>query len=249
MLEISSCSAGYAGRQALSSVSLSLAPGTAGCVLGPSGCGKTTLLMVAAGLKAPDAGGVTVGGEPVRAGDPRVGLILQDYGLFPWFTALDNVAVGHRIRGRGRHESRRRGLATLARFGLAHKADSYPGALSGGERQRVAIARAVTLGPSVLLMDEPFSALDAMTREDLQDLLVATVGETGLSVLMVTHSIEEAAFVGHTIWVLSEAPGRLVDHWDNPGQGGRGFRSDPAFFRTCTALRTMLRGAGTRARA
>ncbi len=219
-------------------------------MIGPSGCGKTTLLMVAAGLKQRDAGNVSLDGAEVRAGDPRIGIILQDYGLFPWYTALENAAIGHRVRGLPPRASRAAAAATLARFGLEEKADSYPAALSGGERQRVAIARALTLNPSVLLMDEPFSALDALTRETLQDVLLATVAREGLSVLLVTHSIEEAAFLGSIVWLMAGPPGRIVGRFDSAeGQGRPEYRTNPAFFRTCTAIRSAMRGAGDTARA
>jgi NitT/TauT family transport system ATP-binding protein len=245
MLELHDCSAGYDGRQAVVSASLAVDTGRIGCVIGPSGCGKTTLLMLAAGLKSPDAGSVTLDGRPVQAGDPRVAIILQDYGLFPWFTALENAAIGHRIRGLPARASRDAAAATLARFGLAEKAGSYPATLSGGERQRVAIARALTLRPSVLLMDEPFSALDALTRESLQDVLLATVLEERVSVLLVTHSIEEAACLGSAVWLLSDAPGRIVARFDNPGQGSAEYRNDPAFFHTCTMIRAAMRSSGS----
>jgi ABC-type nitrate/sulfonate/bicarbonate transport system ATPase subunit len=241
MLTLSNCSAGYDGRPALVSTSLAVEAGKIGCVIGPSGCGKTTLLMVAAGLKQRNEGEVTLEGREVRAGDPRVGIILQDYGLFPWFTALENAAIGHRVRGQPARASRAAAAATLARFGLKEKADSYPSALSGGERQRVAIARALTLSPSVLLMDEPFSALDALTRESLQDLLLGTVAREGLCVLLVTHSIEEAACLGSTVWLMGDAPGRIVARFDSAeGQGGPEYRSAPAFFHTCTAIRAAM---------
>ena len=250
MLALSNCTAGYEGRPALAGVSLEVEPGKIGCVIGPSGCGKTTLLMVAAGLKERDAGSATIDGEAVRAGDPRLGIILQDYGLFPWYTALENTAIGHRVRGLSARASSAAASATLARFGLQEKSGSYPAALSGGERQRVAIARALTLNPSVLLMDEPFSALDALTREALQDIVLATVAREGLSVLLVTHSIEEAAFLGSTVWLMDGPPGRIVARFDgSEGQGRPEYRGDAAFFRTCTDIRSRMRRAGDAARA
>jgi ABC-type nitrate/sulfonate/bicarbonate transport system ATPase subunit len=240
MLEISDCSAGYAGKSVLHSISLLVETGRTACIVGPSGCGKTTLLMVAAGLKKPDVGVVTLDGEEVVAGDRRVGLILQQYGLFPWFTAGENVSLGLRIRGmnaRTRQEIVRR---ELQRVGLGDCSSSYPCALSGGQQQRVAIARSLALAPKLLLMDEPFSALDAMTRESLQEVLLALLLERGLTVLLVTHSIEEAVYLGSTIWLMAGSPGRLVARFDNPGQAAKGYREDPAFFKMCTEIKRSM---------
>ena len=240
MLEINDCGAGYPGKNVLHSITLSVETGRTACIIGPSGCGKTTLLMVAAGLKKPDAGKVRLDGAEVAAGDLRVGLILQQYGLFPWFTAGQNVALGLRIRGIDAR--RRQGIVRreLERVGLGECSDSYPCALSGGQQQRVAIARSLALAPKLLLMDEPFSALDAMTRESLQEVLLALLRETGLTVLLVTHSIEEAVYLGSTIWLMAGYPGRLVACFDNPGQSAPGYREDPAFFRLCTEIRRSM---------
>lgn len=240
MLEINECSAGYAGKSVLQSISLSVETGQTACIVGPSGCGKTTLLMVAAGLKKPVAGAVRLDGAEVAAGDRRVGLILQQYGLFPWFTAGENVALGLRIRGIDAHT--RQGIVRreLDRVGLGECSGSFPSALSGGQQQRVAIARSMALAPKLLLMDEPFSALDAMTRESLQEILLSSLRERGLTVLLVTHSIEEAVYLGSTIWLMAGSPGRLVACFNNPGQAASGYREDPAFFRLCTKIRRSM---------
>jgi ABC-type nitrate/sulfonate/bicarbonate transport system ATPase subunit len=241
MLELRECSASYPGRPALDRVSLAVRAGQTGCIVGPSGCGKTTLLMLAAGLKRPDAGAVLLEGTAVAAGDRRIGLILQEYGLFPWFTALENVALGLRIRGVKARPRRVEAAAALTRVGLSGKGGSFPRALSGGERQRVAIARGMVHSPRLLLMDEPFSALDALTRESSQELLLTTLRGSAIAVLLVTHSIEEAAILGRTIWLLSGAPGRVVERFENPGQGTSGYRADPAFFRLCGRIREAMR--------
>jgi len=243
MLEFRECSAGYAGRLVLENVSLSVGEGRTGCIVGPSGCGKTTLLMVAAGLKLPSAGSVLLEGRAVTAGDRRIGLVLQEYGLFPWFTAMENVALGLRIRGTGARALQPAVAEALDRVGLQGKAGSYPAALSGGERQRVAIARSMVLMPRLLLMDEPFSALDALTRESLQDLLLATLRDTGIAVLLVTHSIEEAVFLGRTIWLLSGSPGGIAACFDNPGQESPGYRCDPTFFHLCGRIRGSMKSS------
>jgi ABC-type nitrate/sulfonate/bicarbonate transport system ATPase subunit len=249
MLALSDCAASWSGKPAIADIGLSLPAGACGCVVGPSGCGKSTLLLVAAGLKAQDRGSVLLDGTPVAPGDPRVALVLQDYGLFPWLTALDNAALGLRMRGATARAARSKAMDMLDRFGLAPRAPAHPAALSGGERQRVALARALCLSPAVLLMDEPFSALDAMSRDALQDLLLATVEREKLAVLLVTHSVEEAATLGRSIWLLAGAPGRITASLDNPGQGRPAFRGDPAWFGTVTALRVALRAAGSPVRA
>jgi NitT/TauT family transport system ATP-binding protein len=241
VLEIRDCTAGYDGRPVLDSVSLSIAAGRTGCIVGPSGCGKTTLLSVAAGLKAPDRGSVSLDGEPVGAGDRRVGLIIQHYGLFPWFTALENVALGLRIRGQGRRARLEAARRELDRVGLGASGDCFPRQLSGGQQQRVAIARSLALRPRLLLMDEPFSALDAMSRESLQLILLSLLAEQDLCVLLVTHSIDEAVFLGSTVWLLAGAPGRIVASWENPGQGGADYREDPAFFALETGIRHAMK--------
>jgi NitT/TauT family transport system ATP-binding protein len=244
MLQLIECSAGYGPRDALCSVSMNVAPGRTACIVGPNGCGKTTLLMLAAGLKSPSAGTVLVGGRPCAPGDRRVGLILQQYGLFPWFTVQQNVEVGLKIRGTRAQERRRRALHEIARAGLQGCENLYPAELSGGQQQRVAIARAFALEPRLLLMDEPFSALDALNREALQDLLVSSSSESPPAILLVTHSIEEAVYVGNEIWVLTGAPGRVAGRFENPGWGSREYRATEGFFRMCAQIRSVMRGAG-----
>jgi ABC-type nitrate/sulfonate/bicarbonate transport system ATPase subunit len=237
MLELSECSAAYGPRMALSSVTLTVPAGRTACIVGPSGCGKTTLLMLAAGLKEPSAGTVRVAGEPARPGNRRVGLVLQHYGLFPWFTARQNVELGLAIRGTPVAERRRIAVRELERAGLEGCGNLYPSELSGGQQQRVAIARAYALEPGLLLMDEPFSALDALTRETLQDLLLKP-GRP--SFLLVTHSVEEAVYLGNEIWVLAGSPGRIAGRFENPGQGSQGYRAEAGFFRLCREVRALM---------
>jgi len=167
-------------------------------------------------------------------------LILQHYGLFPWFTVAENVALGLRVRRVSAGE--RRGLVArqLSRLGLDECAARYPNELSGGQQQRVAIARSMALAPRLLLMDEPFSALDAMSRESLQDILVEMLEGRGIIALMVTHSIEEAVYLGGTIWLLAGSPARIQARFDNPGQGKPGYRTDPSFFRLCGEVRAIM---------
>ena len=239
MLEISECSAAYGARAALSSVSLTVKDGETACVVGPSGCGKTTLLMIAAGLKTPSAGTALLDGKAVAPGSREVGLILQQYGLFPWFTVRENVELGLRIRDVPLRKRRDISAGEISRVGLDGCESFFPRELSGGQQQRVAIARARALKPRLLLMDEPFSALDALSREALQDLLLPSARE-GTSILLVTHSIEEAVYLGHVVWVLTGTPGRVAGFFENPSQGAREFRRQPEFFRLCGEVRAMM---------
>jgi NitT/TauT family transport system ATP-binding protein len=240
MLQLNEISAGYSGRTVVASVSLTVETGRTACIVGPSGCGKTTLLTVAAGLMTPEAGEVCLDGEPIAPGDRRVGLILQQYGLFPWFTARENVELGLRIRGAESAARRASAERELARMGLLECAERYPRELSGGQQQRVAIARSMALSPQLLLMDEPFSALDALTRESLQEMLLDALRQRKLSVLLVTHSIEEAVYLGAEVWLSSGAPGRVAGRFENPGQGSVGYRADPRFFQLCTRIRACM---------
>lgn len=241
MLEISDLAASYPGAGTVfEGVSIRVAPGRTECVIGPSGCGKTTLLLAACRLREPDAGEVLLDGTPVAAGDPRVGLVLQQYGLLPWLTAAGNAVLGLRVRGMPRRDRSAAAAALLARVGLAARAGSYPSGLSGGEQQRVAIARALSLSPRLLLLDEPFSALDALTRESLQDLLISLMAERLMGAVLVTHSMDEAAYLGDGISLLAGTPARVVERFENPGRGSRSFRTSPEFFQLETRIRKAM---------
>ena len=168
MLELDDCTARYGSFTVFASVSLIVRDTEVVAVVGPSGCGKTTLLHVAAALRPPEEGSVLLAGRHLIRGDRRIGFVQQHYGLFPWFTAFANVELGLKLRSVTREERRRRAEAALSEVGLAARADHFPGELSGGEQQRVALARTNALEPEVLLLDEPFSSLDAFTREALQ---------------------------------------------------------------------------------
>jgi NitT/TauT family transport system ATP-binding protein len=240
MLLLESCSAGYGGRRVVEDFTLSVAERETEAIIGPSGCGKSTLLTVAAGLKAPEQGRVLLDGAAVVEGDRRVGLILQQYGLFPWFTVEQNVELGLRIRGVPVRERAAAAAAELARVGLGSLGGRHPGEISGGQQQRAAIARSLVLSPQLLLMDEPFSALDALTRESLQELLLAVLGERRMAAVIVTHSIEEAVYLGRHVTLMAGEPGKAVSRFDNPGQGAPGYRSDPAFFRLCGEVRACM---------
>ncbi len=180
------------------------------CLLGASGCGKSTLLRVVAGFEAPSAGRVSVSGRPVTGPGPDRGMVFQDYGLFPWLTVRENVGFGPRARGLPRAEVARTTDRFVAAVGLERFAGAYPHQLSGGMKQRVAIARVLANDAKLVLMDEPFGALDAMTRERLQDELLGIWDAQGLTVLFVTHAIEEAILLADRVVVMSPGPGHIV---------------------------------------
>ncbi|MBX6377361.1 MAG: ABC transporter ATP-binding protein [Clostridia bacterium] len=209
-------------------------------VIGPSGCGKTTLLHCLAGL-LPSTGGelAVLGAPPGRAG-ARLALLFQDSGLLPWKTVLGNVQLGPAVRGlrgKAQAEEARRALDAL---GLWELRDRYPSELSGGQRQRVALARVLAQRPELLLLDEPFSALDALTREALQVFLLELWRRSGCAVVIVTHGIEEAVFLGRRILVLTPPPARLAAVVDNPRAGDPSYRQSAAFHRACVEVRAAL---------
>jgi ABC-type nitrate/sulfonate/bicarbonate transport system ATPase subunit len=230
--------------RALEGVSLRVAAGEPIALIGPSGCGKSTFLLLAAGLLRPSGGEVELDGAPLAGVRRETALILQDHGLMPWKTVEDNAALGLRIRGASVRESRERSREALGRVGLAEFARSYPGELSGGMRQRVGLARAVALDADLFLMDEPLSALDALQREDLQEVLLNLWRRRGHSQVLVTHSIEEAAFLGRRIVVLSQRPGHVQSIVENPGMGSPGHRESAAFLACCAELRAILAAEG-----
>jgi NitT/TauT family transport system ATP-binding protein len=233
-------------------------------VIGVSGCGKSTLLHLIVGVRDARAGAITVNGEsvPRKKNRGKTGLVLQDYGLLPWATVRENVELGLKIRGfYGQDQMQvangklqmpednspyalRPTLVDfwLERFGLSALRDKYPVQISGGQRQRVAIARTLVLEPDVLLMDEPFSALDEPTREDLEQLTLTLQNETKTTTVFVTHSIEEAVFLGRKILVLGApphfSPPRVVE---NPGAGCVSYRDEPMFLERAKELREMLK--------
>ena len=201
------------GRPILENINLKVRRREFICVVGPSGCGKTTLLRLIAGLVHPDAGEVIYDGQVVGEPASDVALIFQDYSkaLLPWRTASGNVSLALEASGTPKPERAQRIRALLDKVGLAHHADKYPAQLSGGMQQRLQIARCLAQGPSVLLMDEPFGALDAMTRQVLQDevLRIAESGHT--SVFFVTHDLEEAIYLGDRVVALRPNPGRVAE--------------------------------------
>ncbi|MDQ0470899.1 ABC transporter ATP-binding protein [Labrys wisconsinensis] len=210
----------YDGRRgdgvlALDTVSLEVRQGEFLCLLGASGCGKSTLLNMFAGFVAPTGGEIRLREERIEAIEPRCGMVFQSYALFPWKTVRENVGFGPKMRGCGRAERRDIAERFLAMVGLSGFAEHYPAELSGGMQQRVTLARCLAADPEVMLMDEPFAALDAMTREVLQGELMRIQRQSGKTVVFVTHNIDEALVMADRIVVMSPRPGRIAALIDN----------------------------------
>lgn len=228
------------GFQVIEGLSFSLETGRTMAIIGPSGCGKTTLLYILAGLTRQTEGKVVINGRNVEGPSPEVSFILQDFGLLPWKTVLDNVCLGMKLRGTPAEERVSRAERLLEELGLEQHRDHYPARLSGGERQRVAIGRALATEPKLLLMDEPFSSLDTLTRERMQEMLLDIRKRNGLTVAIVTHSIEEAAFLGDSVLVLGGRPATVRALIENPGVGETGHRGTDSYFAACKSIRRAV---------
>lgn len=210
-IRITGVSKAYGVNTVLKNVDLSLAENSFTCLLGPSGCGKSTLLSMIGGFARPSKGSVIVDGSVISEPSADRGVVFQEYGLFPWRTALDNVAFGPMLAGRSRVEQVATAQRYLAMVNLAGHENKYPSDLSGGMKQRVAIARALANEPSILLMDEPFGALDAQTREILQEELLRICEQKKMTVVFVTHSISESIFLADQIVVMATRPGGVKE--------------------------------------
>ncbi|HYN97949.1 MAG TPA: ABC transporter ATP-binding protein [Pilimelia sp.] len=229
---------------ALSDVDLTIAGGEFLVIVGPSGCGKSTLLEMLGGLAEPTAGRVLVDGAPVTGPGLDRGIVFQQYALFPWRTARGNVEFGLEAKRVPRRERAARARDYLDLVGLAGFHDRYPHELSGGMKQRVAIARSLAYDPAVLLMDEPFAAVDAQTRDGLQDELLRIWERTGKTILFITHGISEAVYLGQRVAVMTSRPGRIKQVIDIPltGRTGKGdLRSSPEFGRYRHEIWSLLR--------
>ncbi|RUO99090.1 ABC transporter ATP-binding protein [Hyphomicrobium sp.] len=241
-IEISRLFKSFAGKRhstlVLENVSLAIPAGEFLTIVGASGCGKSTLLRIIAGLEAADSGVILVGGKPINGPGVDRAVVFQDYSLFPWLTAKQNVLFSRRLAAnthdnlaleRGAEEERAQKLISLV--GLSAAEDAYPSQLSGGMRQRIAIARALMSKPAIILMDEPFGALDAQTREVMQDLVLSVVAQEGTTILFVTHDVEEALYLGSRVVLMSPHPGRIDTIYDVPLPKTRNvmMRVDPRF--------------------
>ena len=218
-------------------------------ILGTSGCGKTTLLYLLAGLQFPTSGQLLMDGQSLTRPRPRTGLILQDYGLLPWATVRENAELGLKVRNfygaDGVHtpkdyQPEQNVTPWLERLGIAAFANKYPSQISGGQRQRAAIARTLALQPDLLLMDEPFSSLDAVIRADLQSLTLELCAEENITLIIVTHNIEEAAAMGQKILLLGAPPNQEVRIFENPTVREANYRESQDYLTLCQTLRVEL---------
>lgn len=236
MLQISHLSADYGGKPALADINLTLESGELLVVLGPSGCGKTTLLNLIAGFVPYQHGSITLEGQRVTGPGAERGVVFQNEGLLTWRNVQDNVALGLQLAGVDKAQRRQAAAQMLKKVGLEGAEKRFIWQLSGGQRQRVGIARALAANPQLLLLDEPFGALDAFTREQMQTLLLKLWHETGKQVLLITHDIEEAIFMATELVLLSPGPGRVVERLRLDfsrrfvaGESCRSIKSDPRF--------------------
>jgi NitT/TauT family transport system ATP-binding protein len=227
---------------ALDHVDLHVDDGELVCLLGSSGCGKSTLLSIIGGLEVPTAGRVTVEGDVVVGPAADRGMVFQGYSLFPWLSVRKNIAFGLELAGWDRDRRAARVDELLGIMSLREFADALPRELSGGMRQRVAIARALAPEPDILLLDEPFGALDAHTRRHLQDFLLSVWRRTGATILMVTHDVDEAIYLSNRIYVMAARPGRIAEVVDVPFGADRGplVKRDPRFLDLRDELADLL---------
>ena len=232
-------------HRAVEGLDLSVAVNEFLCVLGPSGCGKSTLLSAIAGFLKPTAGSIVMDGKPVVGPSAERGVVFQEYALLPWMSVLDNAALGLKLRGVAkaeRYERARKFLKLANLHGVEHK---YPHELSGGMKQRVAVARTLANSPEVMLMDEPFAAVDAQTRMTLQDELARISMQSKVTVVFITHSVEEAIFLGDRVAVMTPGPGRIRRIVDVPfARADRVWsrlNADPAFATLREALLELVR--------
>ncbi|WP_336778691.1 taurine ABC transporter ATP-binding subunit [Pantoea sp. USHLN256] len=236
MLNITNLNARYAGQPALQDINLQLGSRDLLVVLGPSGCGKTTLLNLIAGFLPLESGSITLDGKAVQGPGAERGVVFQHEGLLPWRNVIDNVAFGLQLAGMAKAERHTIARRLIRKVGLEGAEQRFIWQLSGGQRQRVGIARALAADPQLLLLDEPFGALDAFTREQMQTLLLTLWRDTGKQILLITHDIEEAVFLASELVLLSPGPGRVVERLNldfgqryAAGEPCRSIKSDPAF--------------------
>ncbi|MGH7049404.1 MAG: ABC transporter ATP-binding protein [Acetobacteraceae bacterium] len=234
--------------RALDRVSLSFGRGDFVCVVGPSGCGKTTMLQTLAGFLQPTAGSVTIEGSPCGPPGPDRGVVFQQPALYPWMTVTANASFGPRMRKMPKAEISETVTYSLKMTGLWEFRQRYPYELSGGMQQRLAIVRALVNHPRLLLMDEPFGALDALTREKMQEELHAVWKRTGMTVLFITHSVEEAVYLGTEVVVMSPRPGRVLERLSAPfahdagERNSRAIKSGPDFVATRERVLSLIWG-------
>ena len=249
MVELKEVSLSYSHKRkaevaALRQVNVRFEAGSFSAIIGPSGCGKTSLIKIIAALITPSEGSVFVGGSPLNEIRRQTAVIFQDFCLLPWKTVMANAELPLRIHGGVSRNDRQKVMSLLAEFGLAAFAKHYPHQLSGGMKQRLAIVRALVAEPEILLMDEPFSSLDALTREDAQDFLLSVQKERRLTIIMITHSIEEAVYLADSVHVMTGVnPGLITEHLEisrDKNLSHASFRGEARFHEYCGILRQAL---------
>lgn len=238
MIQVRYLGVSYGSEAALKGIDLDIPKNTTCAIIGPSGCGKTTLLYVLAGLLPPQEGQVMINGNELKEVRKETGVILQNAGLLPWKSAWKNVSLGLKARGQDRETINRKVNGIMEELGLLQHGNKFPAQLSGGQKQRVAIARTLVLEPDLLLLDEASSALDAITREHIQNLILKIYKKRPTTLVLVTHSIEEAVFLGQRIVVMERSAIRHII--DNPYFGDEDIRLKPDYYNICLEVRKWL---------
>ena len=223
---------------ALEQININIGQGEIFTFIGPSGCGKSTFLYVLSGIIRDYEGTILINGRPVDPRQQRIGLILQNYGLLPWKNVRQNIVLGVKIKGQPREKEYFDYI--LKQLGIDQLLDRYPKELSGGQQQRVAIARAFLLKPDILLMDEPFSALDAINREEMQELFLKIWQDHHVTTVFITHSVDEALYLGSKIVVFSSSPGRILGVYENPCFQRDNLRYRDEYYQMSRQLRNLL---------
>lgn len=245
MIEIRDLTVNYKSENndflALDNFNMSITDGDICAVIGPSGCGKSTLLHVLSGIIKDYAGSVLIDGNRVDPKLQRIGLVMQSNGLLPWRDIYYNSTIGIRLKDGNKNINREYTEYILNKLGIGEMTSRFPNQLSGGQRQRAEIARAFILKPNILLMDEPFSALDALNREEIQDLFLRIWNENRVSTLFVTHSIEEALYIGRKIIIMSKSPGKVIGVYENPLFGKKDLRLNEEYYKFSIKLRKIAK--------
>lgn len=244
MIAIKDLSVQYPGKKgpvlALDHLNLNIGNGDIYTVIGPSGCGKSTFLYVLSGILKDYCGNVTINDRPIDPRSQRIGMILQNYGLLPWKNVYQNIILGLKIKNGNKHIDEY-GSYILKQLGIDSLMHRYPKELSGGQQQRIAIARSFIMKPDLLLMDEPFSALDAITREEMQELFLDIWKQHRVTTVFITHSVDEALYLGSKIAMFSPAPGRILEVLDNPCFQMDNLRDRDEYYAMSMQLRKRLR--------
>ncbi|QSX09041.1 ABC transporter ATP-binding protein [Alkalibacter rhizosphaerae] len=238
MIDVDGLDVYYGSEAAVKGLDLLVQDHETCAIIGPSGCGKTTLLYALAGLIKPASGSIRIGGEVLNKTRKKTGLILQNYGLLPWKRVWENLAFPLKTRGMGKNDIKTNVGKVLEQLGLMEFAEKFPSELSGGQQQRVAIGRSLVLQPDLLLMDEASSALDAITKEHIQNLVLDVFRKNRMTLVLVTHNIEEAVFLGQKIVVMKQ--GTVVRTMENPVFGLDDLRNNMSFYETCLEVRRVL---------